>query len=112
MFISGIFLHDPVSFVAVVRPDLFTYKKGVVRVETQGFCVGHTLMDQGLKKYEYIRFFLNKIVLFLIVSFNGFSFCYSWNSSNPWTGYSPVDVAWTVNVDGVLDYIKDRLMAS
>lgn len=49
--ISGIFLHDPVSFVAVVRPDLFTYKKGVVRVETQGISVGHTLMDQGLKRY-------------------------------------------------------------
>lgn len=53
--ISGIFLHDPVSFVALVRPDLFTYKKGVVRVETQGMCVGHTLMDQGLKKYEKIN---------------------------------------------------------
>lgn len=48
---SGIFLHDPVSFVALVRPDLFTYRKGVVRVETQGICVGHTLLDQGLKKY-------------------------------------------------------------
>lgn len=48
---SGIFLHDPVSFVALVRPDLFKYKKGVVRVETQGICTGHTLMDQGLKKY-------------------------------------------------------------
>ncbi|KAL6133596.1 hypothetical protein ACLB2K_065831 [Fragaria x ananassa] len=82
---TGIFLHDPVSFVAVVRPDFFKYKKGVVRVETQGICVGHTLMDQGLK---------------------------NWNSSNPWTGYSPVEVAWTVNVVGVLDYIKDRLMAS
>lgn len=48
---SGIFLHDPVSFIALVRPDLFKYKKGVVRVETQGICIGHTLMDQGLKKY-------------------------------------------------------------
>ncbi|XP_057467277.1 uridine nucleosidase 1-like [Actinidia eriantha] len=79
----GIFLHDPVSFVALVRPDLFTYKKGVVRVETQGICVGHTLMDQGLK---------------------------IWNSSNPWTGYSPVSVAWTVNVDEVIDYVKTLLM--
>ncbi|RZC21487.1 Uridine nucleosidase 1 isoform B [Glycine soja] len=52
--VHGIFLHDPVSFVAVVRPDLFTYKKGVVRVETQGICVGHTLMDQGLKKFVQI----------------------------------------------------------
>ncbi|KAI3884852.1 hypothetical protein MKX03_011707 [Papaver bracteatum] len=81
--LCGIFLHDPVSFVALVRPDLFTYKKGVVRVETQGICVGHTLMDQGLK---------------------------TWNSSNPWTGYSPISVAWTVDVDRVVSYIKDLLM--
>lgn len=82
--VHGIFLHDPVSFVALIRPDLFTYKKGVVRVETQGLCVGHTLMDQGLKK---------------------------WNSENPWTSYSPISVAWTVNVDEVLNYIKNVLMA-
>ncbi|KAG4393925.1 hypothetical protein AAZX31_03G174400 [Glycine max] len=81
--VHGIFLHDPVSFVAVVRPDLFTYKKGVVRVETQGICVGHTLMDQGLK---------------------------NWNTSNPWTGYSPVAVAWTVNLEEVLDYIRELVM--
>ncbi|KAK7337219.1 hypothetical protein VNO77_17782 [Canavalia gladiata] len=81
--VYGIFLHDPVSFVAVVRPDLFTYKNGVVRVETQGICVGHTLLDQGLKK---------------------------WNTSNPWTGYSPVSVAWTVDVEGVLNYIRELLI--
>ncbi|KAH1039748.1 hypothetical protein J1N35_041491 [Gossypium stocksii] len=81
--IHGIFLHDPVSFMALARPDLFTYKKGVVRVETQGICKGHTLLDQGLKR---------------------------WNESNPWTGYSPVSVAWTVNVDEVLNYIKQQLM--
>ncbi|KAK4419357.1 Uridine nucleosidase 1 [Sesamum alatum] len=80
--VYGIFLHDPVSFVALVRPDLFTFRKGVVRVETQGICVGHTLMDQGLKK---------------------------WNSSNPWTGFSPVSVAWTVNVEEVLNYINGIL---
>lgn len=81
--VEGIFLHDPVCFVALVRPDLFTFKKGVVRVETQGICMGHTLMDQGLKK---------------------------WNSDNPWTGYSPISVAWTVNVEEVLMYIKNQLM--
>ncbi|KAL2250758.1 uridine nucleosidase 1-like [Sesamum indicum] len=80
--VYGIFLHDPVSFVALIRPDLFTFKKGVVRVETQGICVGHTLMDQGLKK---------------------------WNSSNPWTGFSPISVAWTVNVEEVLNYINGIL---
>ncbi|KAF5747816.1 uridine nucleosidase 1 [Tripterygium wilfordii] len=81
--VYGIFLHDPVSFVALVRPDLFTYKKGIVRVETQGICEGHTLMDQGLKK---------------------------WNGSNPWTGYSPLSVAWTVDVDEVLNYTRKLLM--
>ncbi|KAD5960349.1 hypothetical protein R6Q59_013479 [Mikania micrantha] len=81
--VYGIFLHDPVSFVALVRPDLFTYKKGVVRVETQGICTGHTLMDQGLKK---------------------------WNAENPWTSYLPVSVVWTVNVDEVIKYIKNVLM--
>lgn len=81
--VYGIFLHDPVSFVALVRPDLFKYKKGVVRVETQGICIGHTLMDQGLKK---------------------------WNTSNPWTGYSPISVAWTINVGEVHACIKKLLM--
>ncbi|KAG8376692.1 hypothetical protein BUALT_Bualt09G0090300 [Buddleja alternifolia] len=81
--VYGIFLHDPVSFVALVRPDLFTFKKGVVRVETQGICTGHTLMDQGLKK---------------------------WNSSNPWSGFSPISVAWTVDVEGVLHYVNEILM--
>lgn len=63
------YLHDPVSFVAVVRPDLFTYKKGVVRVETQGICVGHTLMDQGLKRFISLQ----KRILFesLILSLTG-----------------------------------------
>lgn len=55
---AGIFLHDPVSFAALVRPDLFTYKEGVVRVETQGICLGHTLMDQGLKMYFRTNAFL------------------------------------------------------
>ncbi|KAM7464261.1 hypothetical protein LguiA_032382 [Lonicera macranthoides] len=73
--VYGIFLHDPVSFVALVRTDLFTYKVGVVRVETQGICLGHTLMDQCLKR---------------------------WNSDNPWSGCSPISVAWTVDVKEAL----------
>ncbi|THG19344.1 hypothetical protein TEA_028597 [Camellia sinensis var. sinensis] len=47
--VYGIFLHDPVSFVALVRPDLFTYKKGVVRVGTEGIYMGHTLLDHEQK---------------------------------------------------------------
>lgn len=81
--VYGIFLHDPVCFAALVRPDLFTYKKGVVRVETQGICVGHTLMDQGLKK---------------------------WNCPNPWSDYSPISVAWTADIPNILTFIKNQLM--
>ncbi|KAK8963875.1 Uridine nucleosidase 1 [Platanthera guangdongensis] len=81
--VHGIFLHDPVSFAALVRPDLFTFKKGVVRVETEGICVGHTLMDQGLKK---------------------------WNSPTPWSDYAPISVAWTVDVPKILAFVKDQLM--
>lgn len=81
--VHGIFLHDPVCFAALVRPDLFTYKKGVVRVETQGICVGHTLMDQGLKKWNYL---------------------------NPWSDYSPISVAWTADIPNILAFIKNQLM--
>jgi inosine-uridine nucleoside N-ribohydrolase len=56
-FGSVIFLHDPVSFAALVRPDLFTFRKGVVRVETQGICAGHTSMDMLLKKYATVSQF-------------------------------------------------------
>jgi inosine-uridine nucleoside N-ribohydrolase len=59
MICSGIFLHDPVSFTALVHPEYFTFKKGVVRVETQGICTGHTLMDHGLKKYVVVLFLTN-----------------------------------------------------
>lgn len=47
---SAVFLHDPVSFAALVHPEYFTFKKGVVRVETEGICTGHTSIDMGLKK--------------------------------------------------------------
>ncbi|EEC85085.1 hypothetical protein OsI_32443 [Oryza sativa Indica Group] len=80
--VDALFLHDPVSFTALVHPEYFTFKKGVVRVETQGICKGHTSMDMGLKK---------------------------WNSDNPWTGYSPISVAWTVDVPKVLAYAKELL---
>ncbi|XP_062190978.1 probable uridine nucleosidase 1 [Phragmites australis] len=80
----GIVLHDPVSFTALALPEYFTFKKGVVRAETQGICTGHTLMDPGLKK---------------------------WDSENPWTGYKPISVAWTVDVPKVIGFIKKLLMA-
>uniref|UniRef100_A0A0D6QY78 uridine nucleosidase n=1 Tax=Araucaria cunninghamii TaxID=56994 RepID=A0A0D6QY78_ARACU len=81
--LHGIYLHDPTCLAALINPQLFEFKKGVVRVETQGICTGHTLMDLGLKR---------------------------WNSSNPWSGFRPVSVAWTVDVGGVLNLVKRLLM--
>lgn len=59
--------------MALVRPDLFTYKTGVVRVETQGLTVGHTLLDQGLKKCV-VTYFLYLQMCFLDVGM--MTFCY------------------------------------
>lgn len=53
---AGIFLHDPTCFAALIKPQLFEYKNGAVRVETQGICTGHTLMDFGLKKCVFLIF--------------------------------------------------------
>ncbi|KMZ71036.1 Uridine nucleosidase 1 [Zostera marina] len=76
-------LQELVGFTALIRPDLFTLKKSVVRVETQGICAGHTLIDTKFQK---------------------------WVSNNPWTDYSPISVVSTINAVGVLEFIKERLM--
>ncbi|URD72685.1 Inosine-uridine preferring nucleoside hydrolase [Musa troglodytarum] len=39
-----------------------------------------------------------------------FSHMILWSPSNPWTGYSPVSVAWAVDAPGVLSFIKQLLM--
>jgi len=80
--VHGIFLHDPTCFAALYKPQLFEFKRGAVRVETQGICTGHTLMDLGLK---------------------------NWNSDNPWTGVQPVSVAWTVDAAAVINLVKEVL---
>ncbi|EPS69581.1 hypothetical protein M569_05185, partial [Genlisea aurea] len=80
--IYGIVPHDPVSFVALVRPDLFGFKKGVVRLETQGIFAGQTVMDPGLNK---------------------------WNTRNEWSGYPPVSVALKSDNEQVLNYITHCL---
>lgn len=51
VFAGGILLlQELVGFTALIRPDLFTLKKSVVRVETQGICAGHTLIDTKFQK--------------------------------------------------------------
>ncbi|CAK9232924.1 unnamed protein product [Sphagnum jensenii] len=80
--LDGIFLHDPTCMAALLDPSLFTYKTGALRVETKGICVGHTLLDLGLK---------------------------NWVGENPWIGQPPVKVGWTVDVEGVKALVKSLL---
>eukprot|EP00249_Psilotum_nudum_P008967 c21624_g1_i1 orf=65-1132(+) len=82
---EGIFLHDPTCLAALLDPTLFSYKRGAVRVETQGICIGHTVLDLGLK---------------------------NWNASNPWTNQPFVSVGWTVNTEAVTTLVKERLKSS
>jgi uridine nucleosidase len=30
-----------------------------------------------------------------------------WNSENPWTGHSPISVAWTVDVPKMVAFVKE-----
>lgn len=80
--LDGIFLHDPGCLAALLDPSLFTYRKGALRVETQGICTGHTLLDLGLKK---------------------------WSGSNAWTNQPLVSVGWTVDAQGTVALVKERL---
>jgi hypothetical protein len=32
-----------------------------------------------------------------------------WNADNPWTNQPPVTVGWTVNAQGVVNLVKERL---
>lgn len=59
MGLDGIYLHDPTCVMAAIRPDLFNWVEGSVRVATEGIARGRTLMDDGSK---------------------------SWVSDNSWTG--------------------------
>ena len=51
---------------AVLRPEMFTWAEGEIRVLTEGVAAGHTIMDRGLKR---------------------------WNSPNAWSSRPKVQVA-------------------
>ena len=51
---EGIFMHDPAALLLAFRPDLFTLRRGRVRVATEdGVCRGQTVMDQGNKQWSF-----------------------------------------------------------
>ena len=49
----GIFMHDPAAVVLAFKPELFTTKRGVVRVATEGLCEGQTVLDTGDKVWSF-----------------------------------------------------------
>ena len=82
--VEGIFMHDPAAMLLAFRPDLFTLRRGPVRVATdEGVCRGQTILDEGKKQ---------------------------WTFQNPWTaGERPaVTVALDVDVAKVMAVFRDR----
>ena len=49
----GIFMHDPAAVVLAFRPELFSTKRGRVRVATEGLCKGQTVLDTGDKLWSF-----------------------------------------------------------
>lgn len=52
MGLDGIYLHDPTALVACLRPELFTWTEGAVRVSCEeGLARGKTFLDTGAKQW-------------------------------------------------------------
>ena len=49
----GIFMHDPAAVVLAFAPELFSTKRGRVRVATEGLCKGQTVLDTGDKLWSF-----------------------------------------------------------
>ena len=45
------FVHDPTAFLAVVRPDLFTWQDAKVLVLKEGIACGMTIMDYCIRNW-------------------------------------------------------------
>ncbi|KAG2502004.1 hypothetical protein HYH03_000500 [Edaphochlamys debaryana] len=49
---DAIFLHDPTAMAAVLRPDLFEWRRGAVRVASEGVTKGQTVLDASAKGFH------------------------------------------------------------
>ncbi|BFI42228.1 uridine nucleosidase [Marchantia polymorpha subsp. ruderalis] len=81
--IDAIYLHDPTTMIAAIDPSLFTYAKGVVRVQRDGICKGLTVFNNTSKK---------------------------WAEPTDWCNLPEVKVAMTVDAPAISKMMKDRLM--
>lgn len=67
-----VFVHDPTALMAVIRPDLFDWISGPIRVATDGVFRGATVMETTAERVK-------------------------WYGANAWTGRPGIHVA--VGVD-------------
>lgn len=81
---DAVYVHDPAAFAAVLRPSLFTWREGQVRVLTEGVARGMTVMDVGLKR---------------------------WNKPHAWSDRPKLQVAVAVNAAETTSLLLERMAA-
>ena len=84
MGLEAVFLHDPTTFLAVIMPELFTWRAGAVRVLTEGIAKGQTIADTGYK---------------------------NWNAPHAWDDRPPVQLAVAVRTEEVQRILYERFCA-
>jgi len=80
---DAIMLHDPAAFLAIVRPELFWWKGGKVRVCCEGLLRGMTVMDENKKQ---------------------------WVGDNAWSGRKTMHVALQADESAVVRGVKNLLI--
>lgn len=81
---DAIFLHDPTTFLAVIMPELFTWRAGAIRVLTSGIAMGQTIADASIR---------------------------NWNSPHAWDNRPPVHLAVDVRTEDVQRILYERFCA-
>ena len=81
---DAVYVHDPAALAAVLRPSLFTWRPGQIRVLTESVARGMSVMDTGLKR---------------------------WNKPHAWTDRPKVQVAVAVNAKAVTEMLLQRMAA-
>lgn len=83
--VKGVYLHDPATILAAIKPSLFTYTEGVVRVQTTGITRGLTIFFNKQKRFGEVT---------------------------EWTDKPSVKVAVTVDAPEVVRLVMERLINS
>lgn len=79
---DAVYVHDPAALAVVLRPSLFTWRSGQIRVLTESVARGMSVMDTGLKR---------------------------WNRPHAWTDRPQVQVAVAVNAKAVTEMLLQRM---